>query len=171
MIHAILLLLAFDAVPTPRFSPRAPSPVFAQRVPRPIFSTRIERKQADDSSGTVPHAEQQGGTNKEGGDTAAHDATAAPSPASPGTRVILWSATWCGPCQALRPSVARLQAAGWPIEIHDCDTERETFAGWGLRVVPTLQVIASDGRELSRITPGSAEQIVAELQRCGVRQE
>lgn len=154
---ALMIFAATVADAPPRFVPR---PVFA---PRPAFPAR-------ETSGASSATASAAAAIPKWGAAVGHSA-AAPSPALPvaSPRVILWGAPWCAPCRALKPHIERLRQQGWPIEDHDADAEQATFAGWGLRAVPAVQVIAPDGREIGRLTPQSAEDITGLLGRLGIQ--
>lgn len=49
--------------------------------------------------------------------------------------LIVYSATWCGPCQALKPTLLRLKAEGYKVGVKDVDRDELKFK---YRSVPTL---------------------------------
>lgn len=57
----------------------------------------------------------------------------------------LASATWCGPCQALKAQIVK---EGLSVEIIDMDTNQMFFKDHGIKSVPTLVVFGNDGHEL-----------------------
>lgn len=75
---------------------------------------------------------------------------ALPSAARGDGPVILdFTATWCQPCQQMKPAVAQLVKAGYPVQAVDYDHSplREKYK---VTAIPTFVVIDEDGRELAR---------------------
>ena len=60
--------------------------------------------------------------------------------------IKFFNATWCGPCQQMKPHIERLQKAGYSIEMVDID-ESPTLAESG---VPTT-AIYEDGVLVERV--------------------
>lgn len=60
-----------------------------------------------------------------------------------GKKLILTTATWCGPCYGLKK---RLEKDGFysKIEIRDADKEQPFFREHNIKSVPTLLIIDSD---------------------------
>ncbi|MFV0442730.1 MAG: thioredoxin domain-containing protein [Planctomycetaceae bacterium] len=73
---------------------------------------------------------------------------AASAPHSRG-EVIDFSATWCGPCQSIAPTVARLERDGHPIRSVDVDQNRELAQQFGVVAMPTF-VLVIDGKIVER---------------------
>jgi S1-C subfamily serine protease len=73
---------------------------------------------------------------------------AASAPASRG-EVIDFSATWCGPCQSVAPTVARLERDGFPIRSVDVDRNRDLAQRFNVTAMPTFVLIV-DGKEVDR---------------------
>lgn len=38
-------------------------------------------------------------------------------------KIVVYTATWCAPCQAFKPTLARLKRAGAKVEVHDIDDD------------------------------------------------
>lgn len=60
-------------------------------------------------------------------------------------------ASWCGPCQSMKPTIAALQKAGWPVQSIDVDQQKELAARFRVSSYPTF-VMVVDGKEVSRVT-------------------
>jgi len=64
-----------------------------------------------------------------------------------------FSASWCGPCQALRPifEEVKVRYSNVKFEEVDVDENYELASQYGVRSVPTV-VIEKNGAEVSRFT-------------------
>lgn len=74
-------------------------------------------------------------------------------------RILCFTASWCGPCQAMKRDVyPGLVAAGWKIgegpsnhiEFVDVDAHPELAAKWGVATLPTF-IRVSHGQEVRRL--------------------
>ena len=63
---------------------------------------------------------------------------------------LLFSASWCGPCQTLKPVMEQVSKT-IPVTKIDVDTDAQTVSDYGVRSVPTV-VLIKDGREVKRFT-------------------
>src|SRR5687768_4726493 len=87
-----------------------------------------------------------------------------------GNDVVLldFTATWCGPCQAMSPVVARLQSEGYPVRKVDVDAEKALAQRFGIREIPCFVLVAG-GREVERIKgPASYERLAQVMSRAAV---
>ena len=72
--------------------------------------------------------------------------------------LVDFSASWCGPCQAIAPVIESLSeeyAGRAKVVTIDVDAETEISARYGVMSIPTL-VVFKDGREAERIV-GAAQ--------------
>lgn len=69
-------------------------------------------------------------------------------------KLILASASWCGPCQVVK---ARLQSENLSdrIEVKDADTDISFFKDYGIKSVPRLLVI--DGETVVETVQGTED--------------
>ena len=64
--------------------------------------------------------------------------------------VLKFSASWCGPCQALSMTLKNVESDIAIKEI-DIDEELDLAAQYGIRSVPTM-VMLEDGKEIKRVS-------------------
>ena len=65
--------------------------------------------------------------------------------------LLQFHATWCGPCRSMRPAVAKIEAAGYPVQRIDVDKNQKLASRYRVRKLPTFVVI-HDGKEQGRLT-------------------
>lgn len=65
------------------------------------------------------------------------------------TRILRFSATWCGPCKSLASNL-EIADLKMPIEVIDIDVHSEVAMDYGIRGVPTL-VMLDGNTEMKRI--------------------
>ena len=63
-------------------------------------------------------------------------------------KLYYFSAPWCGPCKVLGP---QMEKSGLTYTKVNVDNETELSAKFGVRNVPTLLKVDSQGNEISRI--------------------
>lgn len=63
------------------------------------------------------------------------------------TKILKFSASYCGPCQALKRNLKDLD---FPIEEIDVQENEELAAKYGIRNIPTLIYLDEDGKILHR---------------------
>ena len=68
-----------------------------------------------------------------------------------GDPVLLdFQATWCAPCQQMRPEVEKLVKRGYPVKQVDIDRSPDLSDRYNVTAVPTFIVVDSKGKELAR---------------------
>lgn len=65
--------------------------------------------------------------------------------------VLKFSATWCGPCQALSMTLKNIDDLGIEVKEIDIDDQLDLAAQYNIRSVPTL-IVLEDGAEVRRKT-------------------
>lgn len=65
--------------------------------------------------------------------------------------VLKFSASWCGPCQALSMTLKGLEENTIPIKEVDIDDNLDMAAQYNIRSVPTM-VMLENGSEVKRVT-------------------
>jgi len=53
-------------------------------------------------------------------------------------KLIVFYATWCGPCQSAKPFVTQIEAAGVEVVRYDIDAQPEMARKYGVTSVPTF---------------------------------
>lgn len=56
------------------------------------------------------------------------------------SRVIRFTASWCGPCKALEKTLEQINTSV-PIEVYDIDEQPQYATEFGVRGVPTLVML------------------------------
>jgi thioredoxin 1 len=69
-------------------------------------------------------------------------------------QVLYFTATWCGPCQQIKPQMEHLIAL-MPIRFIDVDRDKTAVDKYGVRNVPTVIVIDQQGTVTGRLVGGS----------------
>ena len=65
--------------------------------------------------------------------------------------VLKFSASWCGPCQALSMTLKGIQDNSIPIREVDIDDNLDMAAEYNIRSVPTM-VMLENGSEIKRVS-------------------
>lgn len=76
--------------------------------------------------------------------------------------VLKFSASWCGPCQALGMTLKSVDDWGVQIKEIDIDDNLDLAAKYSIRSVPTL-VVLEDGNEVRRKTGALNAKQIQEL--------
>lgn len=72
------------------------------------------------------------------------------------SRVLRFTATWCGPCKMLAKTLEKIET-NLPIEVCDIDAVPEMAQQYGVRGVPTLILLDDEGKEVKRLVGGKPE--------------
>lgn len=65
--------------------------------------------------------------------------------------VLKFSASWCGPCQALSMTIKSMDTLPCEVREIDIDDNLDMAAQYNIRSVPTL-VMLENGKEVKRVT-------------------
>ena len=65
-------------------------------------------------------------------------------------KILKFSAEWCGPCKMLQKTIDEM-VLPYPIENIDIDKNPDLAGNFGIRGVPTLVLMTSEGKEQGRI--------------------
>lgn len=69
-------------------------------------------------------------------------------------KLLVFSASWCGPCQAMKPALEKLDQDR--LVRYDIDTALDERAKYEIRAVPTIIVIDETGEEINRVVGGQS---------------
>lgn len=64
--------------------------------------------------------------------------------------LCVFSATWCAPCQKMKPDLESMRADGYLVYIIDTDKSREQADAMGVKSLPTIVMMAG-GKERARL--------------------
>ena len=64
-------------------------------------------------------------------------------------KLLCFTAEWCGPCKALKPTLLELEQDR--LVYYDIDEYPDKRAAYEVRAVPTLILVSPDGAELDRV--------------------
>tara|TARA_B100000214_G_scaffold215575_1_gene156617 strand:- start:255 stop:506 length:252 start_codon:yes stop_codon:yes gene_type:complete len=77
-------------------------------------------------------------------------------------KILYFSAVWCGPCKALAPTMDQLSSQGLPVQKIDVDQDNNMSAQYGVRNVPTLIKVDSNGVEVGRLVGNQSADVIKE---------
>ncbi len=78
-------------------------------------------------------------------------------------KILYFTASWCGPCKALAPTVQQLQSEGLNIQKVDIDNNQALSTQYSVRSVPTLIKIDQNGNEISRLVGNQTADAIKSL--------
>ena len=76
-----------------------------------------------------------------------------------GTKLLAFTAIWCGPCKMVKPVLEELDKEGHNIGFVDVDENTKLAQDWGVRNVPTLIVVPVNGDNTKLIGYQNKEKI------------
>jgi thioredoxin 1 len=75
-------------------------------------------------------------------------------------KVIYFSATWCGPCKAYKPTLQQTTSEmGIPVQYVDIDLNPDLVQQYGIRSVPTTVVTVDGNTVVSKSGAMTKEQL------------
>ena len=81
-------------------------------------------------------------------------------------KVLCFTATWCGPCKAMKPVMAQIAADNadkFDINYVDIEENSDLATQYGIRGVPTY-VVVKDDKEVDRIVGATTkDKVLAKL--------
>jgi thiol-disulfide isomerase/thioredoxin len=76
-------------------------------------------------------------------------------------KLLVFSASWCGPCQALKPTIDKLDQDR--IVKYDIDEALEERENYAVRAVPTLILVDEDGKQIERLVGSQSLAVLQKL--------
>ena len=76
-------------------------------------------------------------------------------------KYLLFSASWCGPCQTFKPVMNEIVSEGYSVQFIDIDQSSALTESYNVRSVPTV-VIEENGSEVDRFIGSIPKQMVLE---------
>jgi thioredoxin 1 len=76
--------------------------------------------------------------------------------------ILYFTASWCGPCKALAPRMAKL-ADQINYRKIDVDSNQDLSMKYGVRNVPSLVLVDENGTELNRIVGVQPDEAILNL--------
>lgn len=79
------------------------------------------------------------------------------------TKLLYFSAQWCGPCKTFGPVMDRVSQSGIPVEKIDVDQQGNLAAQYSIRNVPTVIKVNASGNAIDKFVGVKSEQQVREF--------
>ncbi len=76
-------------------------------------------------------------------------------------KILKFSADWCGPCKMLQKTLDEL-VLPYPVESIDIDKQPDLTGEFGIRGVPTMVLLTSEGAEQRRLVGGKSKADIME---------
>lgn len=76
-------------------------------------------------------------------------------------KILKFSAEWCAPCKMLQKTLDEM-ALPYPVENIDIDKKPDLAGEFGIRGVPTLILVTSEGNEQGRLVGGQTKATIGE---------
>ena len=76
-------------------------------------------------------------------------------------KLLVFSASWCGPCQGFKPTLLELEQDR--LVYVDIDEKPEIRADYEVRSVPTVILVDEDGEEIERLVGAQSLSRLQEL--------
>lgn len=136
-----------------RSTPKTVLQVMDLKLAASSTATEVDGKSAKAASSKSINSEQATADSKSSEQTSAASKTRKPLK----RKVLIFTASWCGACQALKYEFPRLKQVGWRIgekrtdhfQLVDADRRHDLMSRYGISSLPTL-VLIDDDKELSR---------------------
>tara|TARA_B110000438_G_scaffold301331_1_gene355948 strand:- start:481 stop:732 length:252 start_codon:yes stop_codon:yes gene_type:complete len=79
------------------------------------------------------------------------------------SKLLYFSAAWCGPCKVLGPKIQQLQSEGLNIQKVDVDQDQALSAQYGVRNIPTIIKIDASGNASERLVGNQTAEAIRAL--------
>ena len=76
-------------------------------------------------------------------------------------KILKFSADWCGPCKMLQKTLDEM-VLPYPVESVDIDKQPDLAGEFGIRGVPTMVLLTSEGVEQGRLIGGKSKADIME---------
>lgn len=78
-------------------------------------------------------------------------------------QLLCFSATWCGPCQKMKPVVDQLARDGFPIKKLDVDAHKALAQQFNVNSVPSFVLVNRHGQVIDRIDKATTHKTLSEM--------